>query len=186
MVLVVGLGNPTNQYASNRHNIGFMVIDALVDELKATSISKSQFQGELFKTSKALFLKPTTYMNLSGQSVRAVCDYFKPDEVVVIHDDLDLGFGVVKFKYGGGHGGHNGLRSIDSHIGNDYFRVRLGIGKPEDKNDVAKYVLDDFTLSQKECLSKVISHAKEAIIELFKSSPKEIIPLYTRSKGLCQ
>ena len=121
MVLVVGLGNPTNQYASNRHNIGFMVIDALVDELKATPISKSQFQGELFKTSQALFLKPTTYMNLSGQSVRAVSDYFKPDEVVVIHDDLDLGFSVVKFKYGGGHGGHNGLRSLASHIGRCYF-----------------------------------------------------------------
>ena len=81
---------------------------------------------------------------------------------------------------------HNGLRSIDSHIGSDYFRVRLGIGKPEDKNEVANYVLDDFPKAQQECLSKVISHAKDAVKELLKSSPKEIIPIYTCSKGLCQ
>ena len=111
MTLVVGLGNPDLQYKNNRHNVGFMVIDALLDDHPlAEKITKSNFKGELFKVPSMLLLKPTTYMNLSGESVRAVDDYFKPEQIIVIHDDLDLPFGTLRFKIGGGHGGHNGLR----------------------------------------------------------------------------
>ena len=145
MTLVVGLGNPDLQYKNNRHNVGFMVIDALLDDHPlAEKITKSNFKGELFKVPSMLLLKPTTYMNLSGESVRAVDDYFKPEQIIVIHDDLDLPFGTLRFKIGGGHGGHNGLRSIDAHIGAEYIRVRIGIGKPFHKSDVANYVLSDF------------------------------------------
>ena len=144
MTLLVGLGNPDLQYKNNRHNVGFMVIDAIIDDQSSCEkITKANFKGELFKAPSMLLLKPTTYMNLSGESVRSVDDYFKPDQIIVIHDDLDLPFGTLRFKIGGGHGGHNGLRSIDAHIGPEYIRVRIGIGKPTHKSDVAKYVLSD-------------------------------------------
>ena len=185
MILVVGLGNPTQAYANTRHNIGFMVIDALIAGQPVTSIAKPQFRGELYKSSKTLFLKPMTYMNLSGESVRAVCDYYKPEQVVVVHDDLDLALGVVRFKTGGGHGGHNGLKSIDAHIGSDYFRVRLGIGKPEDKAEVVSHVLQPFRLLERPCLEKVIAHATEAICALEKESVESITATFTCKKGLC-
>ncbi len=162
MNLIVGLGNPEDRYKQNKHNVGFMVIDALLDELSYTSINKNNFCGQLFKYKNTLFLKPMTYMNLSGQSVRAVSDYFEPEKVVVIHDDIDLEFGTLRFKFGGGNGGHNGLKSIDSHIGRDYLRVRIGIGKPKDKNMIIPHVLSDFSLSQKEELATIIDTAKEA------------------------
>ena len=118
MTLIVGFGNPDLQYKNNRHNVGFMVVDGLIDgQTSCEKITKTNFKGELFKAPSMLLLKPSTYMNLSGESVRAVSDYFKPDHVIVIHDDLDLPFGTLRFKIGGGHGGHNGLRSIDAHIG---------------------------------------------------------------------
>ena len=136
-MLVVGLGNPELLYKNNRHNVGFMVIDSILDDHSSyEKISKTNFKGELFKLPSMLLLKPMTYMNLSGESVRAVDDYFKPEQIVVIHDDLDLPFGTLRFKIGGGHGGHNGLRSIDAHIGTEYIRARIGIGKPEHKGDV--------------------------------------------------
>jgi len=185
VTLVVGLGNPTHAYATTRHNIGFMVIDALIADQPTTSISKPQFKGELYKTSQILFLKPLTYMNLSGESVRAVCDYFKPENVVVIHDDLDLELGVVRFKTGGGHGGHNGLKSVDQHIGSEYFRVRLGIGKPVSKDAVVSHVLQPFRQEEHACLKKVIEHAKNAITALQNSSPAEVTAAFTCKKGMC-
>jgi len=185
VTLIVGLGNPTQTYANTRHNIGFMVIDALVGDHTVTSVSKPQFKGELFKSSQTLFLKPHTYMNLSGESVRAVCDYFKPDLVVVIHDDLDLDLGVVRFKTGGGHGGHNGLKSIDQHIGSAYFRMRLGIGKPAQKSAVVSYVLQGFKAEELPCLKQVISHGASAMVALQKSSPEEVTAAFTCKKGVC-
>ena len=186
MTLIVGLGNPDLQYKNNRHNVGFMVIDALIDDQSSCEkITKANFKGELFKVPSMLLLKPTTYMNLSGESVRAVDDYFKPDQIIVVHDDLDLPFGTLRFKIGGGHGGHNGLRSIDAHIGTEYIRVRIGIGKPEHKSDVAKYVLSDFSASQREFLPEIILHVKKSIQALLIQDLKEVSLQYSLKQTLC-
>ena len=185
MMLVVGLGNPELLYKNNRHNVGFMVIDSILDDHSSyEKISKTNFKGELFKLPSMLLLKPMTYMNLSGESVRAVDDYFKPEQIVVIHDDLDLPFGTLRFKIGGGHGGHNGLRSIDGHIGTEYIRVRIGIGKPEHKGDVSRYVLSDFSAFQKEHLADIISHAKKSIKALQISDLKEVSVQYSLKNNL--
>ncbi len=186
MTLIVGLGNPDLQYKNNRHNVGFMVIDALIgDQSSCEKITKANFKGELFKAPSMLLLKPTTYMNLSGESVRAVDDYFKPDQIIVIHDDLDLPFGTLRFKIGGGHGGHNGLRSIDAHIGAEYARIRIGIGKPEHKSDVAKYVLSDFSACQREHLPEMIHHVKKSIKALLTNDLKEVSLQYSLKQTLC-
>ena len=153
MLLLVGLGNPGASYAGNRHNIGFMVLDEIARRHRA-SAWRSRFQGEaceaLLGTQKALLLKPLTFMNESGRSVRAAMDFFKLDlaDLVVFHDELDLPPGRLRLKTGGGNAGHNGLRSITAHCGNDYRRVRLGIGHPGDKARVHAYVLSDFAKSE--------------------------------------
>ena len=179
MTLIVGLGNPDSKYKNNRHNVGFMVIDKLVDDHSCTHINKSPFRGELYKSKDILFLKPHTYMNLSGESVRAVSDYYKPEKIIVIHDDLDLPFGTLRYKSGGGHGGHNGLRSIDSHMGKDYYRVRIGIGKPDNKVDVANFVLSDFSKSQKETLEEILDTALKATKGLINEELSTISSKYT-------
>ena len=164
MTLFVGLGNPGSKYENTRHNIGFKIIDKLVEDLKARDISKTAFQGKLYRTSNTLFLKPTTFMNLSGNSVQTVQHFFKVEleDVIVIHDDIDLPFGAVRFKKGGGHGGHNGLRSIDANIGKEYIRVRVGVGKPEHKSQVADYVLHDFSFEENTHLNTLISYVSKA------------------------
>ncbi len=164
MALFVGLGNPGSQYENTRHNIGFRVIDKLVDDSTARDISKTSFQGKLYRSANTFFLKPTTFMNLSGKSLSTVKNFFKIEleDVIVIHDDIDLPFGALRFKKGGGHGGHNGLKSIDAHIGKEYLRVRVGVGKPEHKSQVADYVLHDFHEEEKEVLETLIKHICEA------------------------
>ncbi len=124
-------------------------------------------------------------MNLSGESVRAVDDYFKPDHVIVIHDDLDLPFGTLRFKIGGGHGGHNGLRSIDAHIGVEYTRVRIGIGKPAHKSDVAKYVLSDFSACQRKFLPEILVHVTKSVQALLLHDLKEVSLQYSLKQTLC-
>lgn len=149
MLLIVGLGNPGGEYARNRHNIGFMAVEEIARRHRFGPWKK-RFQGQTadgtIGSEKILLLEPQTFMNLSGQSVGAAMAFFKlkPEQVIVFHDELDLPPGRIRVKKGGGHGGHNGLRSIDSHIGKDYWRVRLGIGHPGDKNLVSGYVLHDF------------------------------------------
>ena len=149
MLLVVGLGNPGADYAGTRHNIGFMAVDEIVRR-HSFSPWKAKFQGEIAEGTiageKVVALKPQTFMNLSGQSVGMAARYLKVTlpHVVVIHDELDLPPGKIRVKTGGGAGGHNGLKSIDAHLGRDYRRVRLGIGHPGDKNLVTSYVLHPF------------------------------------------
>ncbi len=149
MLLIVGLGNPGPKYANNRHNIGFMAVDEIVRRHNFAPW-KSRFSGMISEgrvgTLRAIALKPMTYMNLSGQSVGEAMRYYKlePNAVVVLHDELDVLPGRVKTKRGGGAGGHNGLKSIDEHIGRDYLRVRLGIGHPGSRDLVTQYVLSDF------------------------------------------
>jgi PTH1 family peptidyl-tRNA hydrolase len=181
-MLIVGLGNPGPAYAKNRHNIGFMVIDELIRRHNAQKLSSSSFNAELFKFSNHFLLKPLTYMNLSGNSILAVKKFYKVDEVVVIHDDLDLPFGALRFKHGGGHGGHNGLKSTDEMISRDYARVRLGIGKPEHKSEVASYVLSDFSSAESEHLNSWISHTCEALEYLLENSLEDVSSKYTIKK----
>ncbi|WP_116599514.1 aminoacyl-tRNA hydrolase [Primorskyibacter marinus] len=149
MKLFVGLGNPGTKYANTRHNIGFMAVDIIQSD-HGFAPWKSKFQGKISEgklgTEKVLLLKPETFMNLSGQSVGEAMRFYKldPSDVCVFHDELDLAPGRVKVKSGGGHAGHNGLRSTHGHIGEAYQRVRLGIGHPGRKELVSGYVLHDF------------------------------------------
>jgi len=186
MTLFVGLGNPGSQYKETRHNIGFKVIDKLVDDctingVPARDISKNSFHGTLFRSTHSLFLKPTTYMNLSGKSVLPVKQFFKVEleDVIVIHDDIDLPFGAVRFKRGGGHGGHNGLKSIDTMLTKEYTRVRIGVGKPEHKSQVADYVLHDFSVDEQKILDLLINHVSEACTVLLEKTLIEVKSKYS-------
>lgn len=149
MKLLVGLGNPGAKYARNRHNIGFMALDRIAAD-HGFSPWRSKFQGQTcdgrFGSTRVTLLKPETFMNLSGQSVGEAMRYLKldPADVIVFHDEIDLAPGKVRLKTGGGHAGHNGLRSIHGHIGPDYDRVRMGVGHPGHKDAVPGYVLRDF------------------------------------------
>ena len=181
MYLISGLGNPGDKYKKTRHNIGFLVIEEITKGLLTTNISNTNFQAKTQKHLSDLYVKPQTFMNASGESILSIVDYYDiPNEnIIIIHDDLDLPFGTVKFKIGGGHGGHNGLRSIDSHIGKDYIRVRIGIGKPENKGDVANYVLSDFSKEEFSQLDDIISHVINSIEALQKSSLEEVKSTFT-------
>lgn len=149
MLLLVGLGNPGQRYANNRHNIGFMAVDEMVRR-HSFGPWRSKFQGQISEGriggEKVLILKPETYMNESGRAVGEALRFYKltPEEVFVVYDEIDLVPGKIKVKKGGGAGGHNGLRSIDAHIGQNYWRVRLGVGHPGDKALVHGHVLGDF------------------------------------------
>ena len=165
MHLIVGLGNIGEKYQLTRHNVGFMVIDEITKNLTTSNIQKSNFHSTLEKSAYDLYSKPTTFMNNSGMAVQAIKEYYKleMEDLIVIHDDIDLPFGTVKFKIGGGHGGHNGLRSLDAHITKEYIRIRVGIGKPQDKADVANYVLSNFSKEELNKLADIINHIIEAI-----------------------
>lgn len=158
MWLLVGLGNPGDKYKENRHNVGFMVVDQIADDNMFPGF-KSKFNGEIaegrFGGQKVAILKPQTYMNDSGMSVRKAADFYKIplEKIIVFHDELDLPPGKVKVKQGGGAGGHNGLKSMDAHLKDkNYWRVRLGIGHPGDKNRVSGYVLNDFSKEEQKWL----------------------------------
>jgi PTH1 family peptidyl-tRNA hydrolase len=181
MTLFIGLGNPGLQYEDTRHNIGFKVIDKLIDDSGARDISKSSFHGKLSRSANTIFLKPTTYMNLSGKSVQAIKHFFKIklENIIVIHDDIDLPFGAVRFKKGGGHGGHNGLKSLDAMIGKEYLRVRIGVDKPEHKSQVADYVLHDFNEEEIKYLDTLISHVSKASMNLNIDALNEVKSLFS-------
>jgi len=181
MKLIIGLGNPGTQYEDTRHNIGFQVIDQLISSLDARDISKNSFYGELYRTPSILLLKPTTYMNLSGKSVIAVKNFFKieMDDIIVVHDDLDLPFGALKFKVGGGHGGHNGLKSIDTSIGKEYMRIRMGIGKPLYKSQVSDFVLSSFSMEEQKSIQEWVSYTQKVTLELEHHTLNAIRSKYT-------
>ena len=181
MHLIVGLGNIGEKYQLTRHNIGFMVIDEITKNLSTSNIQKSNFHSTLEKSAYDLYSKPTTYMNNSGMAVQAIKEYYKLEieDIIVIHDDIDLPFGTVKFKIGGGHGGHNGLRSIDAHIGKEYIRVRIGVGKPQDKADVANYVLNNFSKEELNKLPDIIKHTINAIKALKSEDIEQVKTKFT-------
>ncbi|MSP66995.1 MAG: aminoacyl-tRNA hydrolase [Alphaproteobacteria bacterium] len=167
MLLVAGLGNPGPEYEGNRHNVGYLAIDAIAKR-HGLGPSRRRFQGKLAEGEIAgvriLLLKPMTYMNRSGDAITAATAFYKitPARVLVIHDELDLEFGKVRAKTGGGTAGHNGLRSIDSHIGPGFRRIRIGIGRPESKDDVLNYVLQDFAKAECEPMGRVVAAVAEA------------------------
>ncbi len=167
MRLLVGLGNPGAQYAFNRHNIGFLAIDAIAERY-GFSPWRKRFNGLVCEGSidgvKVLALKPGTYMNLSGDSVGEAARFFKllPEDIVVIYDEIELTPSKVKVKRGGGSAGHNGIKSIDAHIGADYWRVRLGVGRPEGVGNVKGHVLENFAKSDAAWLGPLLDAVAEA------------------------
>lgn len=171
MKLIVGLGNPGAKYSRNRHNIGFMALDRIAAD-HGFPAWKGKHQGAIsegrFGSDRAVLLKPETFMNNSGQSVQAAMRFYKlePEDVVVLHDEIDLAPGKVKHKVGGGHAGHNGLRSVHAHIGPDYARVRLGVGHPGHKDAVPGYVLRDFAKADEDWLDDVLRGVSDGAPDL--------------------
>lgn len=171
MKLLVGLGNPGSKYQGNRHNIGYMAVDRIAAD-HGDGGWKSKFQGQVadvrFGSDRAVLLKPETFMNNSGQSVGEAMRFHKlsPEDIVVFHDELDLAPAKVRLKSGGGHAGHNGLRSIHAHIGADYDRVRLGIGHPGHKDAVAGYVLRDFAKADGDWLDDLLRGISDGVGQL--------------------
>ncbi|MES2503466.1 MAG: aminoacyl-tRNA hydrolase [Myxococcota bacterium] len=159
MKLIVGLGNPGDIYAKNRHNVGFRVLDFL-----GLNFQKG-FSGLYAKDSQFIYLKPQTFMNKSGDSVLAAASFhkIKPEDILVIHDELDLSFGTVRQKKGGGHAGHNGLRDITRVLGAEFSRIRIGISRPEHKGQVADYVLSNFSKEEEASLPDLIAQAIKLI-----------------------
>ncbi len=171
MKLIVGLGNPGAKYANNRHNIGFMAVDRIAAD-HGFSAWRSKFQGQIAEgrvgSDKVTLLKPETFMNLSGQSVGDAMRYLKltSGNVIVFHDEIDLAPAKVRLKTGGGHAGHNGLRSIHGHIGPDYQRVRMGVGHPGHKDAVPGYVLHDFAKADQDWLDDELRGISDGIAHL--------------------
>lgn len=176
MFVIVGLGNPGFQYDHTPHNIGFMLLDEIASECSVT-ITQNRFSALTVKTTwqnhEVFLVKPQTFMNLSGESVAQVLSYFKipVENLIVVFDDLDQEFGAVRMRFGGGHGGHNGIRSILGKISSDKFhRVKIGIGKPEHKSATASWVLSKFTNEQMNLLlDESFPKAKQRILDILKN-----------------
>lgn len=164
--LIVGLGNPGNAYTDTRHNIGFNLVDQIKDFLGFPDFSNkfdSLFSSKQVNNTKVFLLKPQTYMNLSGEALSKIVNFYKIDldNILVIHDDLDLQLGKVKIKQGGGSGGHNGIKSIDKYIGPNYFRLRIGIGKPEAFMEVSNFVLSKFSATEVNIINRILKRIIE-------------------------
>jgi PTH1 family peptidyl-tRNA hydrolase len=173
MLLVVGLGNPGREYASHRHNVGFMAVDELARRVQADAF-REKFSGAWSRAEIAgeptVLLKPMTFMNESGRSVQPAMAFFKiaPADLVVLHDELDIPFGEVRLKVGGGHAGHNGLRSIMAHTEGDFGRVRLGIGRPPPgfRGEVADFVLSGFAPEERTALPDLLKKAGDCVLDI--------------------
>ena len=176
MYLICGLGNPGINYKNTRHNIGFHLADNIISQLNLNKIKedkiKELYSGEI-NSSKLFVLKPLTYMNLSGKAVSQIVNFYKIklDNIFVIHDDLDLELSKVKIKQGGGNGGHNGLESVDKFIGENYYRIRIGIDHPGHKDQVSTYVLNKFLKSEVEIINKKIDKMADNIELIFSDIP---------------
>jgi PTH1 family peptidyl-tRNA hydrolase len=167
--IIVGLGNPGPEHLVTRHNAGFWFVDLLARRHGAEFRDYRKFSGETAKISiggqDLVLLKPTTYMNRSGLSVRQLSDFYKvaPEEILVAHDELDLPVGAVRLKLAGGHGGHNGLRDLIAHLGEDFWRVRLGVGHPGSKADVIDYVLTRAPRAEEDLILDAVSMAADCV-----------------------
>ena len=170
MFLIVGLGNPTNEYSGTRHNVGFDVIDAIADKynIAVTERKNRAFYGKgIIEGQKVILAKPQTYMNLSGESVRGLVDFYKMDigtEVIVIYDDVSLDVGQLRIRKKGSAGGHNGIKSIIQHLGTtEFLRIKVGVGEKPKNYDLADYVLGHFSKAEKEIMSEGYQNATVAI-----------------------
>lgn len=186
--LIVGLGNPGNEYTATRHNAGFWWVDQLCAETGSKLNLEAKFfghAGKLKNSSEVWLLKPTTFMNASGRSVGALAKFYKirPEAILVIHDELDLPPGTIKLKKGGGHGGHNGLKDIAAQLGTpDFWRLRLGIGHPGDKNAVANYVLKDPTRDEMRAIEENIDQSTSLLPLLLKGEfEAAMLKLHTKN-----
>ena len=174
--LIVGLGNPGDKYADTRHNAGEWLIERLARRFNVSLNPESKFFGKTARTlvngKEVLLLVPTTFMNLSGKAVGALASFYriKPEEILVIHDELDLPPGIAKLKQGGGHGGHNGLKDIVAQLGNNnnFYRLRIGIGHPGHRDLVAGYVLNKPSPADRDALEKVLDEATDCVEMIFK------------------
>jgi peptidyl-tRNA hydrolase, PTH1 family len=191
MLLFVGLGNPGARYAGNRHNVGFMVVEAIAKR-HGIGPFRRRFQGSAAEgpigSGRALLLMPGTFMNESGRAVAEAAHFYKlgPDSIVVFHDEIDLAPGKVRVKAGGGVAGHNGLRSITAHVGNDYRRVRIGVGHPGIKDLVHAYVLNDFAKAERpwvDALCNIIADNAELLTKGQDASFQNKIHLGMSAKG---
>lgn len=176
MHLLVGLGNPGTKYNNTRHNIGFIAADLLSDRYNFFWSTKSKFNADIAigdtAFGKLVLCKPNTFMNLTGSSVASLAAFYKllPKDIIVIHDDVDIPLGKVKYKIGGGHGGHNGLKSIDNNIGVNYHRIRIGIDRPDDpRYDISDYVLGKFTDDEKDIISITLHKLLDILPLLYKN-----------------
>jgi len=172
-MLLVGLGNPGTEYAKTRHNIGFMAVDEIVRRYSFPPFKpkgKGVLTTDTLENQKLFILKPHTFMNASGESVLELSSFYKftPRDIIVFHDDMDLAIGKVRVKRGGSSGGHNGLKSIDSHIGPDYLRVRIGVGHPTFKGDVINWVLSAFNAEDNALITETIHKIAEHLPLLLK------------------
>jgi len=186
MLLLVGLGNPNLNNTNNRHNVGFLVIDAINEKFKLSK-QKPKFKGLLttgnINEHKVFAIKPLTFMNSSGICIKELIEYFKIDvkDVFVFHDDMDIDIGKVKVKFGGRNAGHNGIDSIDKNIGKNYSRVRIGIGRPKQNSTGTDHVLDNFSNDEKGNVEKVTKNITESLsilinkdLDLFSSKINQI------------
>ena len=189
MKLVVGLGNPGEDYARTRHNVGFLVADGLALSYRA-GFSTRKFGAEIAEAAagkeRLLIMKPQSYMNSSGESVGAAVRFWKVglEDLVVVHDDLELDPFRVQVKIGGGHGGHNGLKSVNAHVGSpDYVRVRVGVGRPPPRVDPADYVLGRFARSEEKAVEACVAWAIEATRTVIDSGAVKAMNLFNRRKA---
>ena len=168
MMLLVGLGNPSPNNLNNRHNVGFLIIDAINEKFKLSK-QKPKFKGLLttgkINEQKVFAIKPLTFMNRSGICIKELIEYFKIDvkNVFVFHDDMDIDIGKVKVKFGGSNAGHNGIDSIDKNIGKNYSRIRIGIGRPKNNSNSADHVLDNFSIDEKGNVQEVTKNIINSI-----------------------
>jgi PTH1 family peptidyl-tRNA hydrolase len=183
--LVAFFGNPGKEYSLNRHNAGFL----LAEKPKLNSDLKWQKKFKGFYAvfgGRVHFIKPLTFMNLSGESVSQAASFFKikPDSIIVVHDELELPLGVVSLKFGGGLGGHNGLRSMKASLGSaDFWRIRIGIGRPvPDSERVIDWVLSDFDAAEKAILDRVLETASELLVNVLAGNPEDFLPEWAKKK----
>lgn len=177
MILIVGLGNPGKQYEQTRHNIGFDVIDYMANKYNI-DVNREKFKGicgeGFIENKKVILLKPLTYMNLSGESIRELANFYKleDDEIIVVYDDISLDIGRLRIREKGSAGGHNGIKSIIQNLGGDKFpRVKVGVGQPKD--NLVNHVLGKFSKEDREHIEKVIQVVSDAIVEIVKNDAKE-------------
>lgn len=188
MKLIVGLGNPTKEYEGTRHNIGFMAIDALAEEygIRVDTLKHKAMIGKgMIEGQKVILAKPVTYMNLSGEAVREITDYYKipAEDVIVIFDDISLDVGMLRIRRKGSAGGHNGIKSIISHLGTmDFPRIKVGIGAKREGQDLADYVLGRFSKADREILTEALKDVKKAVSHMVWDEITEAMNAFNKKK----